>query len=120
MNDDFSNINLYISERFKLRFMKWFKHQVTESYFGPDTTRNILTIKFLTARYPFEDVVQSHKSSKALYSLTDRYGRYCVYRRRKFFDSSVWPAIVSGIVSIIVAVITTLVTTLVLVKTGLR
>lgn len=120
MNDDFSNINLYLKERFKLFWMKSFKHFVTEEYFGKDTTLNLVSIKFLTAKYEFQDTVKSNHLKPTLYSLTDRYGRYCLYRRRKFFDGSVWPAIISGIVSIIISVITTLVTTLVLIKTGLR
>lgn len=40
------------------------------------------------------------------YSLTDTYFRYCIRRRRRFFEGSVWPCILSGVVSVIAAYIT--------------
>ena len=42
-----------------------------------------------------------------MYDLTDRYFRYCIYRREKFLDSKIWPIIISVITSVITASITT-------------
>ncbi len=120
MNDDFSNINLYIKERLKLYYMKCFKKFVDENYFGPNTTYKLARIKFIETRYDFNDVTQRETLTKPLYTLSDRYYRYCVYRRRQFFSGIIWPAVVGGVVSVVFSIITTLVTTLVLIKFGLR
>ncbi len=120
MNDDFSNINLYIKERLKLYYMKCFRKYVDENYFGPNTTYKLVRIKFIETRYEFNDITQTETLKKTLYTLSDRYYRYCVYRRRQFFSNSIWPAVVGGVVSVVFSIITTLVTTLVLIKFGLR
>lgn len=107
MNDDFTGINLYIKERIKLFKMR-FRKRVPGSFLEP-SLRDLLNIKFIKSHYNFVDTVKNDDPQETLYSLTDRYFRYCVYRRRKFFDSKVWPLLISVIASIITSIITTLV-----------
>lgn len=114
MNEDFSNINLYHSEKVKLFIMR-FKKWVTAEFLG-SSLRPLLNNKFIACNYPFTDTNKSHTPNKSLYTLTDRYFRYCVYRRNKFWDSKIWPFIIS----IAASVITSLLTTLVLLKLGLQ
>ncbi len=114
MNEDFSNINLYHSEKTKLFIMR-FKKWVTADFLGP-SLRPLLNNKFIACNYPFTNTNESSTLHKSLYTLTDRYFRYCVYRRNKFWDSKIWPFIIS----VAASVITSLLTTLVLLKLGLQ
>lgn len=108
MIDDFSNVNLYFSERAKLFIMR-FKKQVPGSFLGK-SLKGLLGIKFITSIYPFVDSVKNSNPLPTMYSLTDRYFRYCLYRRRKFYDSKIWPLLISVIASVITAIVTTLLT----------
>lgn len=110
MNDDFSNLNIYFRERIKLFIMRFKKHVHAE--FLGDSLKFFLDLKFIQSHYEFTDTTANKNSRKALYSLTDRYFRYCLYRRRKFFDSKIWPFIISIISAIITAVITAYITAL--------
>lgn len=110
MVKDFSDINLYFSERLKLFAMR-FEKQVTGDFLEP-SLRLFLDYKLITAYYDFVDTPKSGASKKTLYSLTDRYFRYCLYRRRKFFDSKIWPFIISIVSAIVTAVITAYITAL--------
>lgn len=116
MNNNFENINLYFRERYKLRYLSWIKKEVDETYFGKESTRNLVNLHFLQARYQFSDVLKSTTSNPARYHLTDVYFRYCVWRRNRFFYGTLWPQIVAGITSIIVSIVTVLV----LIKLGLQ
>lgn len=102
---DYSNINLRFSEKTKLFIMR-FKKQVTEKFLG-SSVKLLLDIRFIKSNYPFIDTTQNKKSVPVLYSLTDRYYRYCIFRRHKFFDSKVWPLIISALTAVITSVITT-------------
>lgn len=114
MNDEFANINLYFIEKAKLFIMR-FKKQVRGKFLG-SSVKMLLDIKFISSSYPFQDTVKTDVPSETLYSLTDRYFRYCVYRRRKFFDSKLWPFAIS----VAASVITSLLTTLLLLRLGLQ
>lgn len=110
MSKDFSDINLYFSERVKLFVMR-FKKQVTGDFLEP-SLRLFLNYKFITSYYEFHDTLKNPSPKKTLYSLTDRYFRYCLYRRRKFFDSKIWPFVISIVSAIVTAIITAYITTL--------
>lgn len=108
MNDEFANLNLYFSEKLKLFIMRYKKH-VTANFLG-DSLRPLMSIKFITSHYTFTDTLKAQNPSSALYSLTDRYFRYCVYRRNKFLDSKIWPFIISIISAIATSIITAYIT----------
>lgn len=116
MNDNFTGIDLYFTEQLKLFVMR-FRKKVPGSFLEP-SLRGFLTIKFVKSEYPFVDTVKNDNQQEALYSLTDRYFRYCVYRRRKFFDSKVWPLVISVIASVITSIITTLITARLTIQAG--
>lgn len=105
MTGDYSNINLKFSEKAKLFYMR-FKKQVTMEFLGKETTYNLLLIKFIKATYQFRDTNRVNTASETRYSLTDKYYRYCIFRRRKFFDHKIWPFIISIATSIITSYIT--------------
>lgn len=48
-----------------------------------------------------------HSDLRITSSLTEKYFRYCAYRRNKFFDNKLWPLIISVVVSVITSLITT-------------
>ena len=97
MSTNFENINLLFPEKVK---------HVSEKFLG-SSARMLVGIHFVTATYPFCDITPAKTRPKVTHSLTDRYYRYCVYRRRKFFDSKVWPLVISVLASIITSIITT-------------
>ena len=104
MTEDFSNINLFRKERFKLFCMR-FKKDVSGKFLA-ESLYGLSRIKFIQADYEFEDTLATQHSKETLYRLTDRYFRYCVYRRNKFYDGKIWPFIISIATSIITALIT--------------
>ena len=103
MNEDFSNINLYRKERFKLFCMR-FRKCVSDKFLG-ESLYGLSRIKFIQAVYEFEDAVATQHPKETFYQLTDRYFRYCVYRRNKFYDGKIWPFIISIATSVITAII---------------
>ena len=105
MSTNFENINLLFPEKVKLFCMRFKKH-VSEKFLG-SSARMLVGIHFVTATYPFCDITPATTRPQATYSLTNRYYRYCAYRRRKFFDSKVWPLVISVLASIITSIITT-------------
>ena len=114
MNSDFSNVNLYFPEKVKLFIMR-FKKWVTAEFLG-SFLRPLLDNKFITSYYEFRDAQKTQENHNTIYTLTDRYFRYCVYRRHKFFDSKLWPFVIS----VVASVITSILTTLLLLKLGLQ
>lgn len=108
MTTDFSNINLYFSEKMKLFIMR-FKKQVTSDFLEP-SLHILLAYKFISAHYEFTDTQKNEHPEPTLYSLTDRYFRYCVYRRNNFFNGKIWPIAISVISAIITSVITAYIT----------
>lgn len=108
MNEDFSNINLYRRERFKL-FCMHFRKCVSGKFLG-ESLYGLSRIKFIQAVYEFEDAVATQHPKETFYQLTDRYFRYCVYRRNKFYDGKIWPFIISIATSVITAIVTSYIT----------
>ena len=99
MNDDFSNLNLYLRER-KMLFLLRFKKKVPKEYFE-DSFQNFLNEKLIAHGGSW-----FHSEPNPLYHLTDRYFRYCVYRRSQFFNGKAW----SCVLTIITAMLTTILT----------
>ena len=115
---DFSNINLTISENFKLFCMR-FKKKVTEHFLG-DSCFYLLSIGFVKANHlSTKNSIGSHDPD-GTFSLTEKYKRYCVYRRHKFFDNKIWPFIISIATAIITAFITAYITSNITVQSILR
>lgn len=110
MSNDFESINLYFSERAKLFLMR-FKKYVSGDFLEP-SLKLFLDYKLIAAFYQFKDTQATPNPQKTRYSLTDRYFRYCLYRRKKFFDSKIWPFIISIISAIVTAIITAYITAL--------
>lgn len=108
MNEDFSNINLFFTEKVKLFIMR-FKRNVSEDFLG-DSCRFLTSIKFVHASYEFRDTLAGLPPSPVFYTLTRRYYRYCVYRRNKFFDSKIWPFFISVAAAVITSIITSYIT----------
>lgn len=103
MNEDFSNVNLFLSEKFKLFLMR-FRKGVDGSFLGHSLV-SLLGLRFITASYPFCDTLKTEGDNpKALYTLTTRYWRYCVWKRNRLFDK----ILTSIIIPIFVSVATTL------------
>lgn len=118
MNDDFSNINLYFSERLKLFCMR-FRKYVTQDFLGKSLYR-LQYIRFIRSHYDFVDTLPNTTEHRVVFSLTDRYFRYCVYRRRKFFDSKIWPFIISIVSAIVTSIITAYITSNIAVQSILQ
>lgn len=114
MYTDFSEINLFFSERVKLFLMR-FKKSVSREFLEP-SLRLFLNLKFIQSNYSFRDTPKSDSPSNTTYSLTERYFRYCLYRRRKFMDSKFWPFLIS----IAASVVTSILTTVLLLRLGLK
>ncbi len=51
MNEDFSNVNLFLSEKYKLFIMRFAK-KVDGRFLG-ESVHPLLAIKFISAQYPF-------------------------------------------------------------------
>lgn len=102
---DFSNIQLSYIERCKLFVMR-FKKYVTEDFLGVETFAMCMSYKFIAAQYKFSDTTPQRSRKPTLYHLTDKYYRYCIYRRQKFFDKAIWPILVSIIAAVITSIIT--------------
>lgn len=118
MNDDFSNINLYFQEKLKLFRMR-FRKYVDADFLGK-SLQKLEYIKFIQSHYDFVDTQATHTEVRTVYSLTDRYFRYCVYRRQKFFDSKLWPFIISIVTAIITSLITAYITSNITVQSVLQ
>ena len=118
MNEDFSNINLFFREKVKLFIMR-FKKEVTEDFLGT-SCRSLESIKFIQRHYSFTDTPANSPSSAAFYTLTQRYYRYCVYRRNKFFDSKIWPFVISIAAAVITSIITSYITSTITVQLILK
>ena len=103
MNDDFTNLHLYLRERFKL-FRLRFRKEAPREYFE-NSFQAFLREKLISNGQKWFD-----SKPNPYYHLTDRYFRYCVYRREKFFSSQTWSGIISGVVSVITSVVTTIIT----------
>lgn len=98
MNDDFSTLHLYLRECYKL-FLLRFKKRAPKEYFGC-SFRDLHREKLIS-----DESNWFESAPNQLYSLTDRYFRYCVYRREQFFAGNVW----SGIIAAVTAAVTTIV-----------
>lgn len=106
MNEDFSNVNLFLSEKYKLFIMRFAK-KVDGRFLG-ESVHPLLAIKFISAQYPFSDIFQKDMPTRAVYSLTTRYWRYCVWKRNRLFDKI--------INSIVIPIFVSAATTLLLLK----
>ena len=105
IENDFTNYQVSFPERirlFALRFIKSAPVQFFGKYFD-----NLYNCGFIEAVLNKNlDVFPFLPYGDGKYSLTEKYLRYCIYRREKFFESATWSAIVSTVVSIITSIIT--------------
>lgn len=106
MNEDFSNVNLFLSEKYKLFVMR-FKKEVKSDFLG-ESAYPLCGIKFITSKYPFSDLFPNDKPNQTFYSLTTRYWRYCAWKRNRLFDKI--------INSIVIPIFVSLATTLLVLK----
>ena len=105
MNNDFSDVLLNFPERlilFYLRFKKSVPERNIHQYCGYLQYLNLIALN--------NNCMKS--KSELTYSLIDRYKRYLIYRRQKFFRSVIIP--------IVISVVTSVVTVLVLRRLGLQ
>lgn len=101
---DFSNINLKFTEKFKLFCMR-FKKKVSEHFLGNDLMP-LAALEFIRANHSIHKNEIGEYPPDGTFSLTDKYIRYCIYRRQKFFDSKIWPFVISIVTAIITSFIT--------------
>lgn len=104
MYSDFEEIYLIPSEKLKL-FCMCFKKKVKREFLGK-SERPLMKYKLIACSYPFVDTTPSDKAVEITFSLTEKYFRYCAYRRNKFFDNKLWPLIISVVASVITSLIT--------------
>ncbi len=98
MNEDFSNVNLFLSEKYKLFVMR-FKKEVSSDFLG-ESAYQLTGIKFITSKYPFSDLFPNDKPNKTVYSLTTRYWRYCVWKRNHLIDKLISSIVIPIFVSL--------------------
>ena len=98
---DFSKIQLLWPERWRLFVMR-FKKRVKETFLGR-YCRRLYVLGFISPNRTGEQDSFGDWIKDGTWSLTDDYFRFCVYHRQRFFDSAVWPSVVSAIVSLIVS-----------------
>ena len=103
IENDFANVQLFFPERIRL-FILWFKKSAPAQFFGKyfDDLYNYGFIE--TVLNKNLDIFPYIPYGDGMYSLTEKYCRYCVYKREKFFESATWSAIVSAIVSTITSI----------------
>ncbi len=101
---DLDKIELIPPERRRLFAMR-FKKRVKAAFLSR-CLRHLHEIEFIRPNSAGERDADGYPLFDGTYSLTDTYFRYCIRRRRRFFEGSVWPCILSGVVSLIVAYIT--------------
>ena len=106
MATNFANVNLYPKERWKL-FQLRFRQRAPGSFFGASLRLLSLEHKFIKSEYGFVDATPVEDVQETMYTLTDRYFRYRVYRRRQIFDGKVVNAVFAIVTSLITAIITT-------------
>lgn len=105
MSSDFDEICLLFPEKFKLFCMR-FKKTVTSGFLGK-SEKPLMGYKLISSNYSFVDTIPADEAPERTFSLTEKYFRYCAYRRKKFFDSKLWPLIISIVASVITSLITT-------------
>ena len=100
---DLDKIELLPPERRRLFAMR-FRKRVKAAFLGA-YLQHLSEIDFVRQNHTGEVDAFHAPIFDGTYSLTDTYFRYCIRRRRKFFEGSVWPCILSGVVSLIVSLI---------------
>lgn len=115
---DFTDINLKFSENFKLFCMR-FKKKVSEHFLCRDLFP-LTSIGFIKTNHLNKKNEIGKGIPDGTYSLTDKYIRYCIHRRHKFFDSKIWPFIISIATAIITSFITAYITSNITVQSMLR
>lgn len=101
----YENIILTFKEKYLLFFLR-FKHKAVDSYFN-GSFYTLIEYQLIKRNYKSKRSESGASIPDGTYSLTDKYFRYCAYRRQKFFDSKLWPLIISVVASIITSIITT-------------
>lgn len=101
----YENIILTFKEKYLLFFLR-FKHKAVDSYFN-GSFYTLIEYQLIKRNYKSKGSESGASIPDGTYSLTDKYFRYCAYRRKKFFDSKLWPLIISVVASIITSIITT-------------
>lgn len=101
----YENIILTFKEKYLLFFLR-FKHKAVDSYFN-GSFYTLIEYQLIKRNYKSKRSESGASIPDGTYSLTDKYFRYCAYRRQKFFDSKLWPLIISVVASIITSTITT-------------
>lgn len=102
IENDFSNIHLTNKERRLLWYMRYFRKYYTRQKLK-DSCDDLLQAEFIREIPSNRLDGFNHPIGTGKYSITDRYIRYCLYRRDQFLSGSVWPAILSGLVSLLVS-----------------
>lgn len=100
---EFSNVVLRPREKWMLFRMR-FRRDVPKVFLG-DQYERLRRAGMISAKS--SGVRDSFGGFKPLdrHNLTDKYYRYCAYRRDRFFHGSVWPCIISAGVSLIVSLL---------------
>lgn len=100
---DFSNTNFNRKERWKLFRMRFYRSMTAEQI--GSMCHDLELSGYIARRKTGERNPSGQLVYAGEYFLTDKYYRYCIYRRDRFFYSSKWAAVVSSVVSAIVSAI---------------
>ena len=98
---DLDKVELLWPETLRLFAMR-FRRRVKAAFLG-SYLEHMFDIDFVRGNVSEDRDPLGAPISDGTYSLTDTYYRYCARRRRKFFEGSVWPCILSGVVSLLVS-----------------
>ena len=99
--NDFSGIDLLRAERIRLFVMR-FKRRVTEAFLG-EYLRALYELDFIAPNHTDKVDGFGHPISDGTYSLTSKYARYRIHKRREFLYSNMLAGILSSIISAIIS-----------------
>lgn len=104
---NFDDVDLSISEKYKLFIMRFKKH-VSEEFLGDDVTY-LIEVEFVTPDLKESNSSYTPFTFSGTYSLTNKYMRYRIHKRKKFihgiFNSFLTPIVVSIVTSILTVLI---------------
>ena len=111
---DYDEVNLSISEKYKL-FVMHFKKHVSDEFLGDDVNY-LLEVEFVAPDLKESNSSYTPFTFSSTYSLTKKYMRYRIHKRNKFIDG----IFTSFLTPIVVSIITSILTVLILRLLGLK
>lgn len=105
--NNFENVNLTLTEKYKLFIMRFIKH-ANDKFLGKDS-EYLLKIEFIEPDLAASNSELIPYTFAGTYHLTQKYKRYCIHCRKIFvrgmFSSFITPIVVSIITSILTVLV---------------